>query len=355
MKMVVRLEQELRVKVPVRMAIEGRTVRRISSLLTGEANPAAPAAADQRRGGPDAHAGSTGTATGQPGIIMLRPGISQNLFLLHDGLGEILLYLNLALRLPASIAVYGVEPTSLPGVALAFNSIEEMAAAYAAQIRAIQPRGPYFLGGTCGGGTAAFAIANYLTRELGEKVQLVAIFDGPAPHATRRPGKRIANLKASIAAILAGKQSVLRKWREVAALVARKGVNSTLYNSGVAIRRVTVVLRLRLLRWLLARKAAWPRWLPPLSIQQIGWELEDHYFPPALPDVPVLLIRATRGTGDLADAPFHEYFPEAHFGWARLAPNLEVVDVSGGHTSMLQVEHVDAMVAVLAPKIHVRV
>ncbi len=58
------------------------------------------------------------------GVVCLRRGGSQNLFLVHDGLGETLLYLNLARRLPKTMAVYGIEPKRLPGIPLAHASIE---------------------------------------------------------------------------------------------------------------------------------------------------------------------------------------------------------------------------------------
>ena len=85
------------------------------------------------------------TARGTRGVVQLRPGGTRNLFLVHDGLGETLLYLNLAQRLPPILSIYGIEPKRIPGIPLAHVSIEDMAAFYVDQIRKIQPHGPYWL------------------------------------------------------------------------------------------------------------------------------------------------------------------------------------------------------------------
>ena len=51
-----------------------------------------------------------------------------------------------------------------------------MATMYAKEIRKKQPRGPYFLGGYCMGGTVAYEIAQQLHAQ-GERVALLALFD----------------------------------------------------------------------------------------------------------------------------------------------------------------------------------
>jgi thioesterase domain-containing protein len=66
------------------------------------------------------------------------------------------------------------------GVSTPFGSVEEMASAYLAEIRAVQPSGPYFLGGYCGGGLIAYQMAQELLA-AGEQVALLALIDSPSP------------------------------------------------------------------------------------------------------------------------------------------------------------------------------
>ena len=60
-----------------------------------------------------------------------------------------------------------------------------MATAYLAEIREVQPEGPYMLGGYSGGGLVAFEMAQQLTA-AGEKIALLVMFDTFPPH-DRRP------------------------------------------------------------------------------------------------------------------------------------------------------------------------
>ena len=69
------------------------------------------------------------------------------LFLVHDGDGETMLYRNLALRLNADHAVYGLQPCSRPDVPMAHTRVAEMAAYHIDKMRSVQPRGPYLVGG----------------------------------------------------------------------------------------------------------------------------------------------------------------------------------------------------------------
>ncbi len=81
------------------------------------------------------------------------PARGPALFLVHDGVGETLLYLNLVRRMPEALAVYGIEPHHSDRHSILDTRIADMAAYYIQQIQRVQPDGPYYLGGMCGGGT----------------------------------------------------------------------------------------------------------------------------------------------------------------------------------------------------------
>jgi len=55
------------------------------------------------------------------------------------------------------------------------HTIEAMAAAYLTEVRMVQPRGPYFIGGYCFGARVAFEMAQQLVRQ-GEKVAFLGLF-----------------------------------------------------------------------------------------------------------------------------------------------------------------------------------
>jgi len=60
------------------------------------------------------------------------------------------------------------------------TTIEDMASLYLQEIRAIQPQGPYLLGGYCFGGLVAFEMAHRLVT-AGEKVACLALIATDAP------------------------------------------------------------------------------------------------------------------------------------------------------------------------------
>ena len=61
--------------------------------------------------------------------------------------------------------VYGLQHQSQDGHRALYTSIEEMAAHYIKEMRTVQAKGPYFLGGLCIGGMVAFEMAQQLQKQ----------------------------------------------------------------------------------------------------------------------------------------------------------------------------------------------
>ncbi len=98
------------------------------------------------------------------------------LFLVHPLLGSVSCYLPLALHLGPDLPVYGLQSVGLTGKESPLSDIPEMACRYIREIRKVQPRGPYCLGGWCVGGVIAFEMARQLD-EKGEDIALLALID----------------------------------------------------------------------------------------------------------------------------------------------------------------------------------
>ena len=62
----------------------------------------------------------------------------------------------------------------LPGDRHSQNTIESMATEHVRQVRSVQPKGPFRLGGNCNGGLIAFEMARQLQAE-GEHVDMVVM------------------------------------------------------------------------------------------------------------------------------------------------------------------------------------
>jgi thioesterase domain-containing protein len=75
---------------------------------------------------------------------------------------------------------HGIQARGLLGDENPHETFEEAARDYLAEVRAVQPHGPYLLGGFSGGGITAWEMARQL-RAAGEEVPLVVMLDTPLP------------------------------------------------------------------------------------------------------------------------------------------------------------------------------
>jgi thioesterase domain-containing protein len=100
--------------------------------------------------------------------------------------GDVFCYRALAQSLGDDQPFYGLQPPGLDGHDEPLTRVEDLAAYFAAQIRAFQPRGPYIIAGYCAGGTVAFELAQQLLRD-GAAIRFVALFGSPYPAYFRLP------------------------------------------------------------------------------------------------------------------------------------------------------------------------
>ena len=93
---------------------------------------------------------------------------------------------SLAVLMGESRPFYGLQPPGADNANRLLYSVDELAAHYIAELRKVQPRGPYCLGGYSGGGVAAFEMARQLT-EAGETVSFLGFIDSFSPALPQRP------------------------------------------------------------------------------------------------------------------------------------------------------------------------
>ncbi|MBC6994138.1 non-ribosomal peptide synthetase [Neolewinella lacunae] len=113
-------------------------------------------------------------------VVPLRVGGEGGpLFCIHAGGGHVFFYQPLAQHLPPGRPVYAIQPRTLAGEETLPGSIAEMAADYLAEMRKVQPTGPYHLLGTCFSNAVVLELAHQLTA-AGETIgSLFFIDSGP--------------------------------------------------------------------------------------------------------------------------------------------------------------------------------
>ena len=101
-------------------------------------------------------------------------------FLVAGMFGNVLNLRHLAALVGTDRPFYGVQARGLYGDEQPHETFEEMAAAYLAEIRTVQPTGPYLIGGFSGGGITAFEMAQQLIA-AGEEVSILLMLDSILP------------------------------------------------------------------------------------------------------------------------------------------------------------------------------
>jgi len=103
-------------------------------------------------------------------------GAETPFFCIHPGAGLSWCYRPLARFVPDGIPLYGLQAAGLDGESEPAGTVQEMAADYVEQIRAVQPAGPYRLLGFSFGGVPVHEIAVQL-QAVGETVSALVVMD----------------------------------------------------------------------------------------------------------------------------------------------------------------------------------
>jgi len=274
-------------------------------------------------------------------LVPLKPSSSgRYVFLIHDADGETLLYRNLALRIPDPFGVYAVQPRRVGRVPMAHATIAAAACHYVAEVLRVQPRGPYHLGGLCAGGVLAFEMARHLVA-AGHEVASLFFIDAAPPTARKRTSLGTERAERFGAALHpkggGGPLSILR----VAAGKVRRAAS---WEWRSRRERLDEVARRQLLLHVFPEGRDWPAWLEPPTPRAVLALAEREMATTPLREVRPVLFRATAGTG--TDQPFTEILSDPGFDWQPwCAEPLTIVDVAGGHSSLLQEPHVADLAA----------
>jgi pristinamycin I synthase-3/4 len=267
-------------------------------------------------------------------------GTRPPLFYLHgDPEGAGLHCRKLADALDREQPFYAVHPHALVDRELP-TSVEAMAADYVREIREIQPRGPYRVGGHCNGGMIAFEIARQIAA-AGETVEALILLDASGRNASLRPLRAIVKLAARVWGLNAVAEAKLFK--------------------GLGTRLLDLRGTAREIKWGIARFLEQRRGITrPLhsvraAAQAPAWWLDDDYDPLAPPwtQSPAVvayrwIVRAYvpgryRGRVTVL-VPEQRRRARPDLWWSAIAREVDVRIVPGTHLSAVTV-HVEALAA----------
>jgi len=114
-------------------------------------------------------------------LVPMQPrGAKPPLFCIGPTGGTVFGFTDLVSVLDPSQPVYGLQSRGVDEEQAPFTKVEDIARHYIEEIRATQPKGPYFITGHCFGALVAFEMAQQLVSE-GERIGLLCMLDPDGP------------------------------------------------------------------------------------------------------------------------------------------------------------------------------
>lgn len=254
-------------------------------------------------------------------LVQIQKGDGRTpLFMVHGAGGNVLNFRDLAVGLGKDQTFYGIQARGVDGGPTS-STIEEMAELYLEELLAVVPDGPYLIGGYSGGGVVAFEMAQRLAA-MRKRVDLLTFLD------TFHPGTK-------------PKTYTFRQRLEQ--LVKGGALFATKRATGVVTRHwdeLSVELKTRLF---LSQGLPLPLELRNIQMTRAFYSAADLYHPaPYYGNV--LLFRA-RMVAEVYD----HVGPK--LGWDDLIPNMEIIEVPGGHDSLVLEPNVQVLITNLKRRI----
>ncbi len=172
-----KLKKQWGVDWPISMLFDAPCIEPFAALLREEIG-AAVSSSD------DAQAQSVDTQKRHRYLVSMNRSSNTSrppLFLVAGMFGNVLNLRHLATHLGDDQPVYALQAKGLYGEDEPHRTFVDAARDYIAEMREVQPHGPYLLGGFSGGGVTAFEIAHQLLAE-GESISALVMLDSIPPH-----------------------------------------------------------------------------------------------------------------------------------------------------------------------------
>lgn len=336
MRMFSRIQKRFEVSLPLAVLFRAPSVRQLAALIDERRASSGESEADSmvsekpdKTPAPARHGGIHLNDSRVPRLnelaettVAIQPkGDRPPLFAVHGGDGGVLFYGNLASRLGEDRPFYAFEAPALTATSPIPNeSVEETASHYLAELRKVQPAGPYHLCGYSFGGVVAYEMARQLHAD-GERVEFLGLVD------TENPAYEARKLSLS--------ERIAVNWNK--RNLADKGVIEKVGKLGVRIGsglayRLYFEAEDAVARTMPEAKGA--GWLRQVQLRKAHEKAMEIYIPGPF-NGKLTLFRALVGGDKFAIGD--------DYGWNDLVDELEIVDVPGNHVSVFHKDNIDAI------------
>lgn len=193
------------VDFPISVLFEAPTIRKCAAMIA----EAGGVAATSDQGAGVAPAKPARRFTHIVPMLTGEGGPKTPFFLVAGMFGNVLNLRHLAHLVGHDRPFYGLQARGLYGDDAPHDDLVDAARDYIAEIRQVQPHGPYMVGGFSGGGITAYEIAQQL-KAAGEDVQMIVMLDTPLP--VRRPLSRQDRIEIQKQELKAGGIGYIAQW-----------------------------------------------------------------------------------------------------------------------------------------------
>jgi amino acid adenylation domain-containing protein len=305
-RLLARMQQRFDRALPLHTVVQAGTVARLAELVEGRA--------------------TSGTAASV--LVPLQQGTGdETYFWIHPLGGTVFCYTDLARELGPEVTSYGLQVPSLVDGLEAPVTLPAMADRYAEEIRAVQPDGPYRVGGWSAGGIIAVEVARRLAAD-GADVPVLATVDVGAPDPEHPPIFDYLEIFAGHLALLSGRN------------IDPRGVPPLPpgLDGAPLPERLDKVSRWARASGLLPDGAD-PEELAKLVIATRAVHDATAGYPMTPYEGPMWVIRAAVQPGRLTDD---------HLGWSRIAPKAVALEAPGDHRTVIQPPNVRELAALVS-------
>lgn len=330
LRFVVRIKEAFGVQLQLRELFERATIRSVAEYIDWLSAPPGKSL-------DDALEASQAVEVESPVLTLNAGGRRRPFFYLHSDLfGGGIYCRRLATAIGPEQPIHAVAPHGTAGLPQ-LGTIESMALGYLPYIRALQPSGPYRLGGFCVSGLVAYEIARLL-RAQGETIERLALVN-----ASPLPKRSIPLLDRFVRTIASNRRLSPRLREKLCYNLARFHL--------VAARGPGVILKL--LRYALRRTRFRPNHEDIRPVEGVAPSVEmpepeesqssfSHvavgaWYHPKPYDGEVTLVWAE--DQDVVD-------DEPTYGWGEVAASVRIVPIAGGHIAGLN-ERIDELAAAM--------
>lgn len=265
-------------------------------------------------------------SSGSPLIALNSSGTRTPFFCVHAAGGDILAYINLAQKIDADRPFYALEQTP-NSVASAATSVEETAAYYLQEIRTVQPKGPYILGGWCYGGVVAFEMAQQLQKQ-GEQIDLLIVIDAILSETIIQPSQD------DDAKLLLRLAESIKNWFGIEFSISYKELCGLSLNEQFQLvnRKANFIVS----------DTELDRYIRDYKLFKAHVQAMRNYVPQVYPHKITLFRASEKITHDFDSSEFHSDDPL--LGWGKCSQQaIEVIQVPGNHFSMFVEPHVEKL------------